>query len=99
MPLALPDCAHSYRMLLRALALLLVLGEAASLRLPAVRVESRRSVLGTAAGLLVPLSLPTASHALSADGTPDPTDEFNEFKQEKAAAMKATKEVVDGHEG
>ena len=92
------DClivAHSMLRtnMLRALSLLLVLGQAASLRLPAVRVESRRSVLGTAAGLLLPLSLPTASHAVSADGTPDPTDDFNEFKEEKAAAMKATKEV------
>ena len=76
--------------MLRALSLLLVLGQAASLRLPAVRVESRRSVIGAAAGLLW---LPTASHAVSADGTPDPTDDFQEFKEEKAAAMKATKEV------
>merc|ERR1719272_1121597 len=80
--------------MLRALSLLLVLGQATSLRLPAVRVESRRSVLGTAAGLLLPLSLPTASHAVSADGTPDPTDDFNEFREEKAAAMKATKEAT-----
>ena len=84
--------------MLRVLSLLLVLGQAASLRLPAVRVESRRSVLGTAAGLLLPLSLPTASHAVSADGTPDPTDDFNEFKEEKAAAMKATKEVTIAHD-
>lgn len=79
--------------MLRALCLLLVTGQAASLRLPAVRVESRRSVIGSAAGLLLPLSLPIASHAVSADGTPDPTDDFNEFREEKAAAMKATKEV------
>ena len=76
--------------MLRELCLLLVTGQAASLRLPAVRVESRRSVIGAAAGLLW---LPTASHAVSADGTPDPTDDFQEFKEEKAAAMKATKEV------
>ena len=78
-----------------SVSLLLVLGQAASLRLPAVRVESRRSVIGAAAGLLLPLSLPTASHALSADGTPDPTDDFNDFKQEKAAALKATKQATE----
>ena len=89
-PGQLSDCLTHDIHMLRALSLLLVIGQAASLRLPAVRVESRRSVIGAAAGLLW---LPTASHAVSADGTPDPTDDFQEFKEEKAAAMKATKEV------
>jgi hypothetical protein len=73
---------------------LLLLAEAASLRLPPVPVESRRSVL-RAAGLLLPLSLPTASHAglFSADGTPDPSDDLGGFKREKAAALKAAKKV------
>ena len=78
------------------ISLLLLLGHAASLRLPALgRVESRRSVL-RAAGLVLPLSLPTASHALfglSADGTPDPSDDLGGFKREKAAALKAAKKV------
>lgn len=76
-------------------ALLLVLGHAASLRLPPLRVESRRGVL-RAAGLLLPLSVPTASHALfglSSDGTPDPSDDLGAFKREKAAALKAAKKV------
>ena len=78
------------------ISLLLLLGHAASLRLPTVgRVESRRSVL-RAAGLVLPLSLPTASHALfglSTDGTPDPSDDLGGFKREKAAALKAAKKV------
>ena len=81
--------------MLTTLSLLLVLGQAASLRLPHVRVESRRSVL-RAAGLVLPLSLPTASHALfglSADGTPDPSDDLGGFKREKAAELKASKKV------
>lgn len=75
---------------------LLLLAEAASLRLPPVPVESRRSVL-RAAGLLLPLSLPTASHAglFSADGTPDPSDDLGGFKREKAAALKAAKKAEE----
>mmetsp|Transcript_14026 Transcript_14026/g.28447 ORF Transcript_14026/g.28447 Transcript_14026/m.28447 type:complete len:144 (-) Transcript_14026:167-598(-) len=66
--------------------LLLVLGRAASLR-PSVRAESRRSVVGAAAGLLLPHSFATASWA-------EDKGEFNEFRADAKAEMKAQKEAA-----
>ncbi len=75
--------------MLRAL-LLLVIGQTASLRLHGVRIESRRSVVGAAAaGLLLPLSLPMASSAMSDEDQ----DDFDDFRGEKKQAMEDQKEV------